>query len=84
MNEDDSFSDFMTSVKANTAPGRHGKSRSALPTNGFQSYGRKTTRSKLKSTPEYFVHLLRETHVRDLQDNEVLQLQVFLRNVVVR
>lgn len=85
--EDTSFSDLMTSVKANTAPGRHGKtSRSVLPmASGFQSYGRsKTTRSKLKSTPDYFVHLLRETHVRDLQDDEVLQLQVFLRNVVVR
>lgn len=70
-----------------TAPaGRYGgKSRSALPHGGnnHESYGRSTSRSKLKSTPEYFVHLLRETHVRELDDAEVLDLRVFLRSVVV-
>jgi hypothetical protein len=75
---------LMHSVKANTAPGRYGRSRSALPNNGQDSYGRSTSRSKLKSTPEYFVHLLQETHVRDLEDAEVLDLRVFLRSVVVR
>jgi hypothetical protein len=75
---------LMSSVKANTAPGRYGRSRSALPNNNHDSYGRSTSRSKLKSTPEYFVHLLQETHVRDLEDAEVLDLRVFLRSVVVR
>lgn len=81
-------SKLMHSVKANTAPGRYGRPRSALPrhgsSNGNESYGRSTSRSKLKSTPEYFVHLLQETHVRDLEDSEVLDLRVFLRSVVVR
>lgn len=76
------------SIKANTAPGRYGRPRSALPrnasSNGNESYGRSTSRSKLKSTPEYFVHLLQETHVRDLEDSEVLDLRVFLRSVVAR
>ncbi|KAI7903882.1 armadillo-type protein [Cokeromyces recurvatus] len=62
--------------KAYTAPGRY--RRSGLP----DSYTH-TSRSKLKSTPEYFVNLLRETHVRDLEDSEVLDLRVFLRSVVV-
>lgn len=75
---------LMNSIKANTAPGRYGRSRSALPNNGHDSYGRSTSRSKLKSTPEYFVHLLQETHVRQLEDAEVLDLRVFLRSVVVR
>lgn len=66
-----------------TAPGRYGRTRTALPNNGQESYGRSTSRSKLKSTPEYFVHLLRETHVRELDDAEVLDLRVFLRSVVV-
>ncbi|CAO0801914.1 unnamed protein product [Mucor circinelloides] len=78
---------LINSVRANTAPGRYGRSRSALPrhgsSNGNESYGRSTSRSKLKSTPEYFVHLLQETHVRDLEDSEVLDLRVFLRSVVV-
>ncbi|KAI8066237.1 armadillo-type protein [Gilbertella persicaria] len=74
---------LIQSVKANTAPGRYGRSRSALPGSGHESYGRSTSRSKLKSTPEYFVHLLQETHVRDLEDSEVLDLRVFLRSVVV-
>lgn len=73
----------LSALKAHhTAPGRYGRSRSAIP-NGNDSYGRGTRRSKLKSTPEYFVHLLRETHVRDLDDSEVLDLRVFLRSVVV-
>ncbi|KAL9540810.1 hypothetical protein MBANPS3_009471 [Mucor bainieri] len=81
-------SKLIHSVKANTAPGRYGRPRSALPrhgssSNGNESYGRSTSRSKLKSTPEYFVHLLQETHVRDLEDSEVLDLRVFLRSVVV-
>lgn len=74
------------SLKPNhhTAPGtRSTKSRSSLPLNHSESYGKSTSRSKLKSTPEYFVHLLRETHVRDLDDAEVLDLRVFLRSVVV-
>lgn len=66
-----------------TAPaGKYGRTRTPLP-NSQESYGRSTSRSKLKSTPEYFVHLLRETHVRDLDDAEVLDLRVFLRSVVV-
>jgi hypothetical protein len=73
----------LTSLKAHTAPGRYGKSRSALPLGGQESYGKSTSRSKLKSTPEYFVHLLKETHVRELDDAEVLDLRVFLRSVVV-
>ncbi|OBZ91655.1 hypothetical protein A0J61_00289 [Choanephora cucurbitarum] len=76
---------LIQSVKANTAPGRYGRSRSALPNTGHtsESYSRSSSRTKLKSTPEYFVHLLRETHVRDLEDSEVLDLRVFLRSVVV-
>ncbi|KAI8091657.1 armadillo-type protein [Thamnidium elegans] len=73
----------LNSLKQNhTAPGRYGRPRSSLP-NSPESYGKSTSRSKLKSTPEYFVHLLRETHVRDLDDAEVLDLRVFLRSVVV-
>ncbi|KAI8352490.1 armadillo-type protein [Blakeslea trispora] len=76
---------LIQSVKANTAPGRYGHSRSALPNTGHtsESYSRSSSRTKLKSTPDYFVHLLRETHVRDLEDSEVLDLRVFLRSVVV-
>jgi hypothetical protein len=76
----------LNALKAHhTAPGRYGRaSRSTLPNhNGNDSYGKGTRRSKLKSTPEYFVHLLKETHVRDLDDSEVLDLRVFLRSVVV-
>ncbi|KAI8975717.1 armadillo-type protein [Mycotypha africana] len=76
---------MMNSIKANTAPGRYSRStRSSLPMgSGHESYGRNKSRSKLKSTPEYFVHYLEETYVRDLEESEVLDLRVFLRSVVV-
>ncbi|ORE08210.1 hypothetical protein BCV72DRAFT_289135 [Rhizopus microsporus var. microsporus] len=76
--------------KAKTAPtARYRRTRASLyngtgigpsENGGIRSTSR---RSKLKSTPEYFVHLLQMTHVRDLDDAEVLDLRVFLRSVVV-
>ncbi|CEP16841.1 hypothetical protein [Parasitella parasitica] len=73
--------------KANTAPGRYIRTRGALPrlgsSNAIKSHSKNTSRSKWKSTPEYFVHMLRETPVRELEDTEVLDLRVFLRSVVV-
>ncbi|KAI9482889.1 MAG: armadillo-type protein [Benjaminiella poitrasii] len=72
---DHSNSPQSTSKRANTAPGRY--RRTVVP----DSYS--MSRSKSKSTPEYFVMLLKETHVRDLEDSEVLDLRVFLRSVVV-
>ncbi|KAG0169605.1 hypothetical protein DFQ28_003524 [Apophysomyces sp. BC1034] len=41
-------------------------------------------RNKTKSSPEYFVHILRETPVRQLDETDVTDLRVFLRNVVAR
>lgn len=41
-------------------------------------------RSKLKSSPQYFVRLLNETPARSLEDTDVADLRIFLRNVVVR
>jgi hypothetical protein len=76
-NEPSNSTLFSNTAKARTAPGRYRKSRGSLN----ESYG-KSSRSKLKSTPEYFVHLLRETHVRELEDAEVLDLRVFLRSAV--
>lgn len=48
-----------------------------------KSNGSGSARSKLKSSPEYFVHLLRDTSVRELEFADVVDLRVFLRNVVV-
>ncbi|KAI8644907.1 armadillo-type protein [Parasitella parasitica] len=74
-------------TKANTAPGRYIRTRVALPrlgsSNSIKSHGKNTSRSKWKSTPEYFVHMLQETPARELEDSEVLDLRVFLRSVVV-
>lgn len=43
-----------------------------------------STRSKHRPSPEYFVRLLKETPVRELDDQDVIDLRIFLRNVVVR
>ncbi|ORZ00440.1 armadillo-type protein [Syncephalastrum racemosum] len=40
-------------------------------------------RSKHKSSPQYFVRLLNETPARALEDTDVSDLRIFLRNVVV-
>ncbi|KAI9268694.1 armadillo-type protein [Sporodiniella umbellata] len=70
--------------KAKTTPGRYSRTRTPLYSSGSSSNEQSTCRrSKVKSTPEYFVHLLQMTHVRDLEDAEVLDLRVFLRSVVV-
>ncbi|KAI8978580.1 armadillo-type protein [Pilobolus umbonatus] len=69
-------------TKFKSSPARYSKSRtSILPNESSSSCGR-ASRSRTKSTPDYFVHLLNEMHVRDLEDSDVLDLWVFLRNVV--
>ncbi|EIE77395.1 hypothetical protein RO3G_02099 [Rhizopus delemar RA 99-880] len=79
-----------TATKAKTTPARYSRTRTSLyngtgigPGGGSSERNSTSRRSKLKSTPEYFVHLLQMTHVRDLEDAEVLDLRVFLRSVVV-
>ncbi|KAF7724584.1 hypothetical protein EC973_000892 [Apophysomyces ossiformis] len=55
---------------------RH-RRRSSLLTGTSDSY-----RSKTKASPEYFVHMIRETPVRQLEETDITDLRVFLRNVV--
>ncbi|RCI02409.1 hypothetical protein CU098_011643 [Rhizopus stolonifer] len=79
------YSDATQTAKAKTTPARYNRTRTPLYNAGAGPSEQNTSsrRSKLKSTPEYFVHLLQMTHVRDLEDAEILDLRVFLRSVVV-
>ncbi|CAO3691251.1 unnamed protein product [Rhizopus stolonifer] len=40
-------------------------------------------RSKLKSTPEYFIHMLRTTFVYNIPETEMVDLRMFLRSVII-
>ncbi|KAI9018573.1 armadillo-type protein [Phycomyces nitens] len=61
---------------------RGGKNTSLLAGGSHGDTNHRTVRGKMKSTPEYFVTALRETHVRELEENDVADLRVFLRSVV--
>ncbi|KAI8372922.1 armadillo-type protein [Radiomyces spectabilis] len=92
---EDSLASYASSPSMKKPPGTSGRSghrpRTSLLSGGgsygesssSSAHGGRTMRSKLKSSPEYFVHLLSETPVRQLEEADILDLRVFLRNVVV-
>ncbi|KAL0082530.1 armadillo-type protein [Phycomyces blakesleeanus] len=74
-----------TATSSNTksmGTSRGGKNTSLLAGGSHGDTNHRTVRGKMKSTPEYFVTVLRETHVRELEENDVADLRVFLRSVV--